>query len=222
MTTAVKPEQKLISLAEFKTSSGDNGGFEGYANNFGILDSYNDITLPGCFKDCLPVLIETGFGAADHRWGIKEEIGIVEDASEDSEGLFVKAIYHPTTAAQEVRQIVNHRLSKKKKVGMSIGYRAIDWEYVSGEKAIPFLRNPSPEVLAYLKEYEPIVRLLQKCNVFEFSVCSRGANKESGVTEGKSLILDREQIQAERKQILSGGNARKLQILNLKLRMISA
>jgi len=34
-----KPEQKLIQLSEFKTSDETHGGFSGYANNFGILDS---------------------------------------------------------------------------------------------------------------------------------------------------------------------------------------
>jgi hypothetical protein len=221
-TSDNKPEHKIIGLAEFKASDDGNGGFEGYANNFGILDSYDDITLPGCAKACLPELIEAGFGCADHRWGIKEEIGILDDAYEDETGLFVKVSYHPDIDSQKIRQKVNNRLANKKKVGMSIGYRTLEREYVVGEEAIPFLKNPSQEVLAYLKERQPIVRLLKKIEVFEPSVVSMGANKDSGVTEGKSSAIDKEQIQRERKQILTGGNARKMKILNLKLRALSA
>ena len=218
-----QPEQKFISLAEFKASEESNGGFSGYANNFGVLDSYDDITLKGCFADSLQELIEAGFGAADHRWGIKEEIGVLENAFEDDTGLFVDVSYHPDPDSQKIRQKVNNRLAKGKKVGMSIGYYAVEREYITGEEAIPFLKNPSQEVLSYLKEQQPIVRLLKKCRVFEPSVVSMGANKASGVTEGKSLILDREQIQAERKQLISGAsNTKKLQILNLKLRILSA
>lgn len=210
-------------MAEFKSVEDGNGGFSGYANNFGVLDSYDDITLPGCFKDSLPELIEAGFGAADHRWGIKEEIGLLENAYEDEIGLFVSVSYHPDTNSQEIRQKVNNRLARKKKVGMSIGYRTLEREYVVGEEAVPFLKNPSQEVLTYLKERQPIVRLLRKCAVFEPSVVSMGANKESGVTEGKSLVATREEIQAERKcRIEKSSNTKRIQILNLKLRSISA
>lgn len=218
-----KPEQKLISLAEFKSSDESLGSFSGYVNNFGVLDSYDDITVPGCFKNCLPSLIEAGFGCADHRWGIKEEIGILLDAYEDEIGLLVKVEYHPDEDSQKIRQKVNNRLSKKKKVGMSIGYRTIRREYVVGEEAVPYLINPSQETLSYLKEFQPIVRLIFEADVFDASVVSMGANKESGVTEGKSSILSREEIQAERKGLISaGGRAKQIEILNLKLRMISA
>lgn len=225
MSNSEKSEKKLISLAEFKTSESDNGSFEGYANNFGVLDSYDDITIKGCFDfdDAMQNLIEAGFGCADHRWGIKEEIGILDDAYEDETGLYVKVSYHPDTDSQKIRQKVNNRLSNRKKVGMSIGYRTIESEYVVGEEAVPFLINPSQEVLTYLKEKQPIVRILKKCRVFEPSVVSMGANLASGVTEGKSAVLTKDEIQASRfEEIKSGGNAKKLQILNLKLRMISA
>ena len=113
---------------------------------------------------------------------------------------------------------------------MSIGYRTLEREYVIGEEAIPFLKNPSQEVLAYLKEKEPIVRLLKKIFVFEPSVVSMGANRASGVSEGKAPAeLSKEEIQAERKRLFNerelreiGSNAKKLQLLNLKLRIFSA
>lgn len=221
-----QPEQKFISLAEFKASDTDSGGFSGYANNFGVLDSYDDITLKGCAARTIPALVEAGFGCADHRWGIKEEIGLFNNAYEDETGVFINVLYHPDSDSQKIRQKVNHRLEKNKKVGMSIGYRTLDWEYVEAEKAVAFLKNPSQETLDYLKERQPIVRLLKEIEIFEASIVSVGANRESGVTEGKSqkqLFYDREHAQAERKALLTGAtNTKKLQILNLKLRLTSA
>ena len=231
---STKPELKVIPLSEYKTSEDNSGGFEGYANNYGVLDSYDDITLPGCAQDCLKQLVEAGFGATDHRWGIASEIGILMDAFEDETGLYVKVSYHPDDDSQKIRKKVNNRLANGKKVGMSIGYWTIEREYVVGEEAIPFLKNPSQEVLAYLKEKQPIVRLLRKINVIEASVVSMGANRESGVTEGKSETSSREEIQAERKKLISiddlrnvseasgAGIAKKIDILKLKLRIISA
>ncbi|HEX8289812.1 MAG TPA: HK97 family phage prohead protease [Pyrinomonadaceae bacterium] len=221
-----KPEQKFIELAEFKASDENSGGFEGYANNFGVLDSYDDITIPGCFKDSLPEFLNSGFTAPDHRWGLSSEIGIPMDAFEDETGVYIKSIYHPTPDAQMIRQKVNHRLANGKKVALSIGYRTLESEYVIGEEAAPFLINPSQAVLTYLKERQPLVRLLKKVSLKEHSVVAFGANGDSEVAEGKSLIADKERIQAERKKLISlqelRDAARRIQILNLKLRMISA
>lgn len=87
-----KSEIKLIELASCKSlnESETYGGFSGYANNFNVLDSYDNITLPGCFKVSLSFLIEAGFGAVDHRWGI----GILKAAYKHGTGLFVKVSYH--------------------------------------------------------------------------------------------------------------------------------
>lgn len=229
MTDTNIPELKFVEFSEFKADADESegsGSFSGYANNFGVLDSYDDITLPGCFKDSLPEFLNSGFTAPDHRWGITSEIGIPVEAYEDEIGVFIKSIYHPTDDAQAIRQKVNNRLANGKKVSLSIGYRTIKSEYVVGCEAAPFLKNPSQEVLTYLKEQQPLVRLLQEVSLKEHSVVPIGANALSEVLEGKSLIKTREEIQEGRKALFSenqlraaGGNARRLQILNLKLRL---
>jgi HK97 family phage prohead protease len=228
MTNTNISESKFVELSEFKAdgSESDSGSFSGYANNFGVLDSYDDITLPGCFKDSLPEFMNSGFTAPDHKWGITSEIGFAVEAYEDETGLFIKSVYHPTPDAQTIRQKVNNRLANGKKVSLSIGYRTVESEYVMGEEAAQFLKNPSQEVLIYLKERQPLVRLLKKVSLKEHSVVPIGANQDSEVTEGKSKILTREQIQEERKALFSeeqlraiGGNARQIEILKLKLRL---
>jgi HK97 family phage prohead protease len=234
MTNKKQDEQKFVEISDSKADSGDeeegsSGSFSGYANNFGVLDSYDDITLPGCFKDGLDEFLNSGFTAPDHRSGIVSEIGIPVEAFEDETGVFIKSLYHPTPDAQAIRQKVNFRLANGKKVSLSIGYRTLDYEYVVGEEAAPFLKNPSQEVLTYLKERQPLVRLLKKVALKEHSVVPIGANEASEVVEGKSLIKTREEIQEERKALFSeqqlldaGGNARRIQALNLKLRLSSA
>ncbi len=222
-------ELKFVELAEFKTAEDGSGSFSGYANNFGVLDSYDDVTIKGCFADSLAEFLNSGFTAPDHKWGIASEIGIPVEAYEDDTGIFIKSLYHPTPDAQAVRQKVNNRLANGKKVSLSIGYRTLDYEYVMGEEAAPFLKNPSQETLAYLKEQQPLVRLLKKVSLKEHSVVPVGANEASEVVEGKSLIKTREEIQEERKQLFSaealrqrGSNSQTIQILNLKLRLLSA
>ena len=66
-----KNEFTFIELADFKPLDDDSGGFAGYGNNFGLLDSYDDITHSGCFSEDLKDFINSGFGVVDHRWGIE-------------------------------------------------------------------------------------------------------------------------------------------------------
>lgn len=179
-------ERKFVSLAGFKSLDEGHGGFEGYGNDKGVLDSYDDITVDGCFADGLQEFIQAGWSAPDHEWGIKDEIGIIADAREDDRGLFVRTEFHPTDDAQRVRAKVKHRLEKGKAVNLSIGYVALKWRHVSGREAIQFLKDPSAEVVARL-EKTARVRLLLKVKVYEVSVVSVGANPNSAVTEAKSM-----------------------------------
>lgn len=228
MTDTKNSEVKFVEFSEFKADADEtgSGSLAGYANNFGVLDSYDDISLQGCSKESLAEFLNSGFTAPDHKWGISTEIGIPVEAFEDETGIFIRSVYHPTPDAQAIRQKVNNRLANGKKVSLSIGYRTLEYDYVVGEEAAPFLKNPSQEVLTYLKERQPLVRLLKKIALKEYSVVPIGANAASEAIEGKSLIKTREEIQEERKALFSeqqlraaGGTARRIQILNLKLRL---
>jgi HK97 family phage prohead protease len=179
-------ERKFISLAGFKALNDGNGGFEGYGNDIGVLDSYDDITVGGCFEDGLAEFVESGWSAPDHEWGIREEIGLIVEAREDDRGLFTRVEFHPTDDAQNVRQKIQHRLEKGKTVNLSIGYVALKWRYVSGNEAIQYLKEQTPDVVARLKA-TPRVRLLLKVKVYEVSVVSVGANPNSGVTAVKGM-----------------------------------
>lgn len=179
-------ERKYVSLAVFKSLDEGNGGFEGYGNDLGVLDSYDDITVEGCFEDGLEEFVQAGWSAPDHEWGIKDEIGIITEAREDTRGLFIRTEFHPTDDAQRIRAKVKNRLDNKKTVNLSIGYVALKWRYVSGREAIQYLKDPSAETVARL-EKTARVRLLLKVKVYEVSVVSVGANPNSAVTAVKSM-----------------------------------
>ena len=214
MSDKNKNEYKFLSLSEFKSSDEDNGSFSGYGNNFGILDSYDDISLPGCFSEGLKNFVDSGFGGVDHRWGIKDEIGIVENAFEDATGLYIEISYHPTDDAQNIRKKINNRLANDKKCSLSIGYRVVDKEYIVGEEAAQFLINPSQKVLDYLKKKQPLVRLLKKVKLYEVSPVSVGANSASEISEAKSAVLT-----ARHREVR---NPKQIKLLNLRYRALES
>lgn len=206
-------ERKIIDLKSLTALPDGNGGFEGYANNFGSLDAYDDITLPGCFAECLSHFMDCGWSAPDHSWGVKNEIGIIAEAKEDKTGLFVSVEFHPTADAQMMRQKIAHRLEKGKSVKLSIGYSTLESEIVSGASALSLLKNPDVKTIDYLKQTGTYVRLLKKVKLYEVSPVSIGAEPTAAITAVKHA------------PVLSLNDAAKsnyLEILKLKLRVASA
>jgi HK97 family phage prohead protease len=183
-----KKEHWVVTRSDFKAGDDGNGYFEGYANDFGILDEYDDIVLAGAYADTLEEFKQAGWSTTDHTWGVKDEIGLISDAYEDSRGLFFRSEYHPSLDAQQIRLKVNNRLSKGKAVRLSIGYIALKYRYVSGKEAIQYLtpeQQADEAVLARLKR-TPRVRLIEKIRLFEVSLVSVPAEPQAAVTAAKS------------------------------------
>jgi uncharacterized protein len=101
-----------------------DGGFEGYASLFGVIDSGGDVVERGAFADAIPAFIRDGFIGDGHNWGSVGEgaLGTIRDAREDERGLFIKAEYHSTPSAQIARAIAQERMARGKSVGLSIGF----------------------------------------------------------------------------------------------------
>ena len=86
--------------------TGDSGQFEGYASVFNVLDSQNDIILPGAYKS---TLAENGLPKMffDHNWTMP--VGLYKDAAEDQVGLYVKGELTPGhSLANDVHAALKH------------------------------------------------------------------------------------------------------------------
>ena len=103
---------------DLEIKAGADGAFSGYGSVFGVVDTYNEIVAPGAFvgsiaarKRPLPVLWQ-------HR--TDSPIGVYDEVTEDSKGLFVKGrlLVKDVALAAEA-----HALMKAGAVtGLSIGY----------------------------------------------------------------------------------------------------
>ena len=155
-------ERKSL-LLEVKSVGDDGAGYlEGYGAVKHNIDSYKDVLMDGAFDD-LQTLIDEGFMGEAHAWD--KAVGMVMEAKEDANGLWVKMDYHSTQDAQDLRTKVAERIAKGKKVGLSIGYytkESEEGEY-KGER----------------------VRFLKKIQVFEVSVVLMPANDQATVLAAK-------------------------------------
>jgi HK97 family phage prohead protease len=141
---------------------GGYGYVEGYGGYKGNVDSVNDVILDGAFKN-LDKFKDVGFMSDGHNWD--SAIGYIEEAREDSNGLWVKMAFHSTPDAQTTRTKVQERLAAGKSVGMSIGYRTkrASQGTVEGKQ----------------------VRLLEEIEVFEVSLVLMPANERATVLSAK-------------------------------------
>jgi uncharacterized protein len=136
------------AVRDFKKLGDGAGGFSGYANPFGQLDSVGDITMPGAFTSAIPGFLTDGFIPLDHAWGIATTAGFPRTATEDDYGLFIEVAFHSTALAQDARTIVFERLDAGLTVKLSIGFTIADFEYVSGADAVQYLINPTADEIA--------------------------------------------------------------------------
>lgn len=149
---------------EFKLSDAGSGEVAGYASTFHNWDSVNERPVKGAFARHLPDFLKDGFISVGHDWASLPIASPVE-AFEDDHGLFVRASFHSTPAAQAARTVIKERLDRQKSVKLSIGYEVLDDEYTQEG------------------------RLLKDVKLYEYSFVTVPANSLASVTDAKGLPL---------------------------------
>lgn len=143
----------------------EDGFFSGYGAVFGNLDWYNDIILPGAFKQTLADWAAKGkFPPVLWNHSTNEPIGVYTKMVEDEKGLYVegKLLINDVPRAKST-----HALLKAGAIdGMSIGYRTIKSSY-----------NESTDI-----------RELIQLGLDEISIVTMPANEKSTVTSVKSVL----------------------------------
>lgn len=186
-----KLERKFARFTDLKSIEEGPGGFEGHASVSGNLDDGGDIILDGSFKDVLDNFLKSGFTAHSHDWDIKDGvIGYPMQAHEDDNGLFVSMKFHSTDDAQTVRTKMRERIADDKEVGLSIGYRPGDTQFIypkDYEKELPKYLKPHflQEGLKKAKQFKHVRVIPTMSELKEFSVVTSAMNGEAGVTSVK-------------------------------------
>jgi uncharacterized protein len=143
---------------EIKSLSAD-GTFAGYASVFNVVDSQQDVVLPGAFKSSLKARTQPVQLLWQHQW--EHPIGVVESIFEDGRGLFIKGkLLMEVTQAREAHALLKAGVIR----GLSIGYSVKRSE-----------RDPYTGV-----------RRLQEVELWEVSIVTLPANEAAQVTVVKS------------------------------------
>lgn len=154
-------QRKVCQATSFKIYEEGNGSFSGYASVYGNYDRVNEAVAPGAVKN-IDEFVASGFIAVGHDWSALP-VATIAEAKSDEFGLYIKADFHSTPAAQEARQVLKERVERGKFAGLSIGYEVTDSE-------------PSDKG-----------RVLKSLNLFEVSIVTVPANPLAGVTGAKDM-----------------------------------
>jgi HK97 family phage prohead protease len=117
--------QKLVVPFEIKAVSDKE--IEGYGSTFGNVDLGGDIVMPGAFSRSLAAHKANGT-RPKMLWNHNTDalpIGVWEEFSEDSHGLFLRGRFADTEMGRDVRTLAKMRAIDS----MSIGYQPIDAEF---------------------------------------------------------------------------------------------
>lgn len=147
----------------------EDGFFSGYGAVFGNIDWYNDIILPGAFKNTLAQWSgKSKFPPVLWNHSTNEPIGVYTKLIEDEKGLYVEG----RLLVEDVPKAKStHALLKAGAIdGLSIGYRTVKSAY-----------NENTDI-----------RELIELDLSEISIVTTPANEHSLVTSVKSKLEDGE------------------------------
>jgi len=145
---------------EIKSLNEETGEISFYGAVFNNVDSYNDVILPGAFKNCLnrKKPNEIKFCYKHDRATF---IGVFNKLEEDNYGLFVKGkLITDLEKGKEAYILTKNKILD----GFSIGYRAIDTEEIDG------------------------IRYLKEIDLDEISLVINPANPEAKLISVKSQL----------------------------------
>jgi HK97 family phage prohead protease len=147
---------------------GEAGEIEGYGSIFGNVDQGGDVVEPGAFIEGIVQAKKEG-RTIPMLWqhNQAEPIGVWDDISEDSKGLFVRG--RLITEDDPVAKRIHAKLKAKAISGMSIGYRMI-----------PAHVEIDPK--------RPGVSRLKKVDLREVSLVTMPMNLQARVTSVKALV----------------------------------
>lgn len=159
---------KTLDFALETKAVGDEGTFEGYASTFGNVDQGGDVVEPGAFIEGL-VKAKADGRAIPMLWQHKQDepIGVWDDISEDTKGLWVKG--RLLIDADPLAKRAHGLLKAKALGGLSIGYRTPAGGIAEDEKRRGVYR-------------------LKKLDLREVSLVTMPMNVQARVTSVKSIL----------------------------------
>ena len=198
-------EHKMFAAVDLKLrddSEHPNGVIEAYASTFANWDSVGERPRKGAFSKHLESFLKDGFVALGHDWsGLP--IATPIEAYEDDIGLFVRAAFHSTPDAQNVRTVIKERMARGKSVKTSIGYEVLEDEMVEGGRVLNDVKLYEWSIVNVPANQSAIVLGAKSGAVSAFGLNEHGKSVVSAVNVYLERVGDRYQFRLKEGRRLS-------------------
>lgn len=134
---------------ELKAVDVEQRVIEGYAAVFGNLDRVGDVIEPGAFDRTLASKGPSGIAVFVGHNLSSLPVGIPLEVRADEKGLFTRTYIFRTTQGDDLLATAKELLARGKTLGMSIGYRAVRWEWDKDQEGRSLRRLQEVDLIEY-------------------------------------------------------------------------
>lgn len=118
--------------------SSPNGGIDGYASVWDVVDRQNEVVRKGAFTKSINERAASGkipLMVRHYAYGgdVVDAVGVVNTLTEDNYGLKFDASWFADPHSQNIRQKCSEIFGKGIKLGSSIGYRVINYSIIKND-----------------------------------------------------------------------------------------
>ncbi len=208
-------EHKMFAAVDLKLrddSEHPNGVIEAYASTFANWDSVGERPRKGAFSKHLESFLKDGFVALGHDWsGLP--IATPIEAYEDDIGLFVRAAFHSTPDAQNVRTVIKERMARGKSVKTSIGYEVLEDEMVEGGRVLNDVKLYEWSIVNVPANQSAIVLGAKSGAVSAFGLNEHIEEVVSALDVLAGRVRDRHDFRTKEGRVLSSANRTRIEEL---------
>lgn len=145
----------------FQLKAASSGEFDGYAAAY-TLDRQNDVIVTGAFSRTSAAFLKSGVILWSHD--PSRVVARPLEMRETGRGLYLRAAFHSTAEAQEIRRLLQERIAEDQTFGLSIGFTIPEGGYQYRDDG---------------------VREITRVDLYEVSLVAVPANADAVVTGAK-------------------------------------
>jgi HK97 family phage prohead protease len=216
-------EHKMQAADGLKFLEGDaspNGSFTAYASTWNNWDEVGERPVKGAFEPHLQNFRENGFIALGHDWNALP-IATPTEVYEDEYGLFIRADFHSTQAAQDARTVLMERAARGLKSSTSIGYNVIKDEATEGGRLLKEIKLREVSIVSV--PANPLANILaSKAAVSALPLELHSETVVSAVEELKGRFVANHAARLKEGRVLSDKNRKRIMALIEELQSLMA
>jgi len=196
INSPTKPVNCIKSLPiDAKSATGTGNRLCCVPSVTGVLDSYDDVILPGAFVKKLPAFLRRGFNPMSHGWTWEAIVGYPVVAYEQGNQLYSEFEFHSDQQSQDALTKCRERLAAGLEVGLSVGFSVMPGQYEyfdNGPALLKWCKSNGYDMALFdvkgiTAHNQPCAAIVEVEDLYEYSLTPVPANVQAMAVAVKSM-----------------------------------